>query len=333
MKFQHAKSPCCGAGIRRFGPKRRQCLQCHHTWTIRPQKRGRPARRTHENLLHRVLVEGFTLEQLFSKRTTVELPAYRYRFRQALRKLVSGPPPQAFPEGPLVLLVDGLWFSFKDKPWVLYLMAVKACRGSEATFLDPLLIPGREGAQAWRQAISNIPPRLDSRIRAITADNLPGMKKVALEKGWRVQLCHFHLLMKLMAIRHGLRYSLRGGKVREEINAGVRAALTFAEGVHLEKALSRLARQVESDCGTRRIKTNLGEFLKTFEYYRTYLKHPELGLPHTTNAVESMCRLIREMFRSSRAGSSPASVQLWATALIRMRPNVTCNGHPINRII
>ncbi len=57
-------------------------------------------------------------------------------------------------------------------------------------------------------------------------------------------------------------------------------------------------------------------------FYRSYLTHPNLGLPLTTNAVESMCRLLREMFRSSRAGSNPASVLLWATALIRLRHQV-----------
>lgn len=73
------------------------------------------------------------------------------------------------------------------------------------------------------------------------------------------------------------------------------------------------------------------EFLNVMPYYRTYLKRPELGLPRTTNSVESMCRLLREMFRSSRAGSNPNSVLLWATALIRLRPTIVCNGHPINR--
>jgi hypothetical protein len=37
------------------------------------------------------------------------------------------------------------------------------------------------------------------------------------------------------------------------------------------------------------------------------LAHADLGLPLTTNSVESMCRLLREMFRSSRTGSNPSS--------------------------
>ena len=86
-----------------------------------------------------------------------------------------------------------------------------------------------------------------------------------------------------------------------------------------------------SDCGTPRIQTTVREFLNGLPFYRSYLAYPTLGLPRTTNSVESMGRLVRELFRSSRAGSNPDSVLLWATALIRLRPNVTCNGHAINR--
>jgi hypothetical protein len=73
------------------------------------------------------------------------------------------------------------------------------------------------------------------------------------------------------------------------------------------------------------------EFLHGLEFYRAYLKYPQLGLPQTTNVVESMGRILREMLRSSRAGSNPAALLLWATALIRMRSTMTCNGHYINR--
>ena len=103
-------------------------------------------------------MEGLSLGQLFSKRPGVGLPAYRYRFRQALRRFVARPGPQKIPLGPLVLLADGLWFEFDGVPWVLYLTALKPCRGNVATFLDPLLLPGREGASKWEQALAGISP-------------------------------------------------------------------------------------------------------------------------------------------------------------------------------
>lgn len=332
MNSKHAKSPCCGARVRRFGPRRRQCVQCRHTWTIRPKKRGRPAHRTPTSTLHRVLVDGLTLGQLFSKRPGVALPAYRYRFRQALRRYVARPSPQKIPGGPLVLLADGLWFEFGGIPWALYLMALKPCRGNYAIFLDPLLFPGKEGASRWHQAFAAIPPGASRRIRAMVVDNLPGMRKLAHEHKWVLQLCNFHLLLKLLAQRRGVRYALRGGPVRKEIHQLIRSILELPEGRRLSRTVERLGHLSHGDCGTERIQTTVREFLNGLQHYRAYLMHPQLGLPRTTNTVESMCRLLRELLRSSRAGSNPASVLLWATALIRMRPRVACNGHSFNRI-
>lgn len=259
------------------------------------------------------------------------LPAYRYRFRQALRRFVRRPSPQKVPHGPLVLLADGLWFEFDGIPWVLYLTALKPCRANHATFLDPLLLPGREGATRWQQAVAAIPAKARNRIRAIVADNLPGMRKLAHQHRCELQLCHFHLLLKLMARRGSVRYVLRGGRVRDEIHKLVRDALTLPDGPRLTRALKRLRQLSLGDCGTLRMQTTVREFLTNLRFYRTYRNHPSFGLPHTTNVVESMCRLIREMFRSSRAGSNPNAALLWATAFIRLRSTLVCNGHTLNR--
>lgn len=276
-------------------------------------------------------MDGFTLRQRFSQRPGVALPAYRYRFRQALCRFVARPSPQVIPRGRLVLLVDGLWFEFEGRPWVLYLMALKPCRANVATFLDPLLLPGKEGASRWRQALATIPPKVERRIQAMVADNLPGMRRIAEQRHWVLQLCHFHLLLKLQALRRGVRYALRGGSVREEIHQLVRAALELPDGERFSRTLMQLTRLARGDCGTQRIQTTVCEFLDSLPFYRSCLAHPELDMPRTTNSVESMCRLLREMFRSSRAGSNPSSVLLWATAFIRLRPKVTCNGHSLNR--
>jgi hypothetical protein len=284
-----------------------------------------------DSVLRTVLVEGFTLGQLFSRRSGVSLPAYRYRFRQALRRFVARPVPQKIAHGPLVLLADGVWFEFDAKPWVLYLTALKPCRSNYATFLDPLLFPGKEGAASWERVLAAIPSQAAHRIQAVVIDNLPGMRRLVQQRGWVLQLCHFHLLLKLQAQRRGIRHTLHGGAVRKEIQHLVRSALALPQGPRLSRSLRRLERLSHGDCGTPRIQAIVRNFLIDLPFYRSCLEYPHLGLPRTTNSVESMGRLLRELFRSSRAGSNPASVQLWATALIRQRPNVTCNGHPINR--
>jgi hypothetical protein len=79
------------------------------------------------------------------------------------------------------------------------------------------------------------------------------------------------------------------------------------------------------------MQSTLREFLVNLSYYRAYRTHPSLGLPVTTNVVESMCRLIREMFRRNRAGSNPRSALMWATGFIRLRSTLACNGRSFNR--
>lgn len=326
MLSEHAKSPCCGARTHRCGGKRRQCVRCKHTWTIRPKKRGRKRHRITSKALHRVFIDGFTLRQLVTLRPGVALPTYRYRFRKELERFVACPSPQRLPSGPLVLLADGLWFQFKEKPWVMYLMALKSCKRDSAVFLDPVLLPGTENLARWEEAIAHIPTDASMRIQAVVADNLPGMRRIARRHEWVLQLCHFHLLLKLYG-KHGSRpHALRGGAVREEINQYIRQALRLPYGPTLDTTLQHLKHLADTECGTTRIRMTVRAFLRDWECYRSYLKYPELRLPQTNNATESMGQLIRDMFRRNRAGSNPHSTSMWATAFIRLRPVIKCDS-------
>lgn len=154
MIARHAKSPCCSSQIRRFGKRRRQCAKCKKTWSIRPKKRGRPKRRTSRRVIERALLSRYTLRQLAEQRGMLSTPALLYRFRAALTKFLEQPPKPRMPDGPLVLLADGMRFKFAGKPWVLYLTAIKPCSGKTALFFDPMLIIGLEGAWRWERVFS-----------------------------------------------------------------------------------------------------------------------------------------------------------------------------------
>jgi len=326
MIARHAKSPCCGSKIRRFGRRRRQCANCKKTWSIRPKKRGRPKRRTGLNVLKRALLSRYTLRQLAEQRGMLSAPTLRYRFRGALARFFKRPRNYKIPGGRLVLLADGMRFQFAGKPWVLYLTALKACAGANALFLDPLLIPGREGATRWEQVFAVIPKRAHSRISGLAVDNLNGMREIARRQHWVLQLCQFHLIHKLQFHRRGQHRALKGGKVREQIYQLVRRALELPEGAELDGALASLRKRAAGDCGTRRMQAVVREFLACLEHYRAYRAHPSLGIPTTTNVMESMGGIIRDLFRRSRAANNPASLLLWATALIRLHPQLVCNG-------
>src|SRR5260221_9924330 len=174
MQSCHENSPYCRAKIHHFGSRRRQCSQCKRTWTIRKKRRGRKPRRVRAGVLQVVLLDGCTLKTL-APRYGVTHQGFSRRFRRALRSFVSRSRALRLPRGPLVLVLDGLYFRFRVKNWVLYQMAIKPCHHNQAIFLDPVLLPGRENLRGWSQAIATIPAPIRRRIRASVSAEVSGI--------------------------------------------------------------------------------------------------------------------------------------------------------------
>ena len=248
------------------------------------------------------------------------------RFGRALRQLVSRPRRLRLPAGPLVLLLDGVYFRFRGKDWVLYLMAVKPCHQNRAVFLDPVLLPGRENLRGWYQAIATIPACVHKRIRASVSDEVAGIVRLGTSQGWIVQLCHFHLISRLQNCRGRRNRRLAGRVLREDLYQLTRQALEFSDGPGLEAALVELRHLSRQATALRVIRMIVREFLRRIDQFRAYQRYPELNLPTTTGTVEAMGRRVRDLMRQTRSISSPQALQLWATAMIRMRPTVMCNG-------
>jgi hypothetical protein len=279
------------------------------------------------DVLSQVFLEKYTLHHLAKRRSGIPLANFRYRFRQALQSFVSHSNPPKIPRGPLILLADGLFFHFQRLPWVLYLVALRSCSGKKAVFLDPVLLPKKESALRWQQALETaIPPKAKSRIRALVVDNLNGMKKISKHRGWVLQLCHFHLIKKFQIQYRRQRRALRGGILREELYQLIRQALEVPDGTLLQASIARLTQLAKTPSITYRIQAMVREFLASINYYRSYITHPELNLPSTTNTVESMCCIVRDLFRRNHSASNPKALLKWATALIRLRKELTCNG-------
>jgi len=325
MKTLHAKSPCCGAKIYRFGSRRRQCSHCKHTWRIRRKKRGRKPWRASPRFLQAVLLQRRTLKSL-APRTGLTPQALSHRFRQAVHQFVSRPRALRVPAGPLVLLIDGLYFRFNRRPWVLYLMGLKPCHQNRAIFLDPLLFPGREEVSRWSEAINTVPVRLHKRIRALVSDQIRGITSLAVHKGWVLQLCHFHLISQLQGNRGRRKRKVAGRNMRELCYQLARQALELPDGPKLQRVLERLKKVARQPGGPARVRMVVREFLRRTDQFRAYRKYPHLDLPTTTGTVEAMGRIVRDLMRQTRSIRSPQALQMWATALIRLRPKVMCNG-------
>lgn len=65
------------------------------------------------------------------------------------------------------------------------------------------------------------------------------------------------------------------------------------------------------------------DFLRALEAFRAYRRYPQWNLPITTNVIEAMANVLRQRVPTL---NTPGSVQSWATALLRLRPRMVCNG-------
>lgn len=327
--MQHTKSPCCQAPIRRFGNRRRQCSSCLKTWRIHKHRRGRKSTRIQTPLL----------KALFETRSSVRQLAYRhlrlgpsriiYRIRKQLRCLAIKPWTITIPPGPLILIVDGFWYCFRRRYWVVYFCAVKPVRSNYAWILRPRVYAGKERYDAWNMVISQLPPNMAQRIKAFVSDGFRGSSRIVRQYGWIHQRCHFHLLAQLYR-RQGIRKkTLRQRAKRKLITGLIRRCLTATKPRSVSYYHRRLHHEANLPLCPLRIRQIVREFLRQSDAFRAYLLHPELKLPTTTSCLESYGKELR---RYTKKLNTPISLALWSEAYVHYHPKVVCNGKIINQI-
>lgn len=324
MTTQHAKSPCCRGRINHFGKRRRQCRVCKQTWSVRKKRRGRKRKRIARALLNRILLERHTIAHE-KKYLRLSRNAIAARYANAMRAVVRNPYPAALlPRGPHALLGDGLYFKFKRKEWVMYLMAMKSARSKKAYFLDPVLLEGRECYERWVRAVNTIPPAVKKRICAFVSDGFRGSQSLSEQNDWLHQRCHFHLLANLVRGKGKRRYRIRSSKLRDKLLEATRIILNNQSARILARARKTIRQLISRPTCPPYIRKQALEFLEREQDFRTYLHYPKLNLPTTTNAIESTGRMIRKATRTAR---TPKSLLLRATAFLRLKTYVVCNGN------
>jgi len=327
MATQHAKSPCCRGSINHFGKRRRQCSICKRTWSVRKKRRGRKRKRHAISLLQRILVERYTIIQE-QRRIRLSKSGIASRYVKAMRAIAARHPLKCLPHGPYTLLGDGLYFKFKRREWVMYLIAVKPVRGHKAYFLDPVLLEGRECYERWVQVIAAIPPAMKKRIRAFVSDGFRGSQLLSEQNRWLHQRCHFHLLANLVRGKGKRRYRIRSSNLRDKILEATRVILGSRNERALKQARKIIRVLINHLVCPPYIRKQALEFLEREQDFQTYLRYPSLHLPTTTSAIESTGRMVR---RATRTARTSQSVLLRTTAFLRLKRYVICNGN-INRI-
>jgi hypothetical protein len=207
-------------------------------------------------------------------------------------------------------------------------MALKPVNDSLAYLLEPLILPGGESYENWKKAIESIDSSLRKQIKAFVSDDFRASQRLSEKYGWIHQLCHFHLIAYLQVRRGRRKSGLLGATIREKVYQDIREALETSNPERLIELKRDLIHLTTKKSCPQSIRMIVHEFLRKIDSYRAYQIHPELHLPHTTNAVETIGKLIRRISRNLR---TPSALRRWVITFVRLRHIVQCNGKELNK--
>lgn len=316
MNKKHEKSPCCNAGVRLFGTRRRQCISCKKTWRVWLKKRGRKKVRLHENSLIEYFKGTFKNTKLKKRTNSAHL-------RSILKKFIQKTPWAPIPDGPLIVVADGLIQLFGKDKYTIYFILVRGISGSKAFILPPYMRKGEENVVGWHEAFAQIPQNVFRSIRALVCDGHGGLVYLAKGNGWVLQRCQFHLLAR---IAH---YATFGG-FRRRTNIGIRVknlaeiVLYNQDPIAIISAINAL-KEIKMGITSNSFKTVISGFIKHYEDYRSYLNFPEYYLPTTSNSAESLNALIRDLQYRARGFKTPQSLLSWIIGFCKYKKIITCN--------
>ena len=107
--------------------------------------------------------------------------------------------------------------------------------------------------------------------------------------------------------------------------AQVRTVVTSREPEEVELALEKLD-TFRMCTRSSQLTRYLSGFIRYHALYRTYLTHPELHLPRTSNTAESLVRIIRKLLGRAHGFRTRSSLTRWIGALVKERQTMTCNS-------
>jgi hypothetical protein len=227
-------------------------------------------------------------------------------------------------DGECVLLADGLWFTYHGRHSVLYNVALKPVTMATASLCTPVIIDGFEMGWKWAAVIDALPSALLTSVKALVSDGFRGSKRIADRHGWIHQRCNFHLLATLRSGLGGRKRVIDGYLVRAWLYRCIHAALEVQDENELAEFYEMIRYWSEQPECPRRMRLAAHDFQRHRESFRAYLLHPELHIPRTVGALDSLHRVFR---RVAFGVNNAAALLLRIKAFIRLHPTTTCNGH------
>lgn len=244
---------------------------------------------------------------------------------------VHGLAPPFSPGIELILVVDGLWFSFFRRRFVCYIILARSVQGRMARLRGLVLLPGDESEENWRFALATSLTAKEMRyIQAIVADGSHGLTAIARERGWKYQRCHFHLLKDLQLISGKRKGPTQW--IRQRALLLARTILETPDERAAERMSISLRRLIAHRECPRTVRRKIGGFLRHYGKFRTCYRYPHLNIPHTSNSAETIGGLIRKQLGNMRGLRSPDALNDWLPVFLRRFKTVKCLPKT-NRII
>lgn len=250
--------------------------------------------------------------------------AFQQHHAAALRVLVARSWPHRPPRGTLILVLDALWHTIDGEEWTTYLLGLRAIDGEEIVFLRPILRPGHESQEQWREVVGTIPKKARMRIRAVIADSFAGVGTLADEEGWVLQRCHFHLLGKLATLCGNRKRSITWWRERQRTQVLIRRVLCDTDERRVRRACRELRWLADGVWCPVRIRRIIRSTLRWRHDFRAWYEHPALRLPATTNAVENINGRVRSLLHRHRGLRTADALERWIVAYVWFHPRMKC---------
>jgi len=247
------------------------------------------------------------------------------RLRKSLQKFNKETPYPKLPtDKQLIVIADAMVQEIENKRCAVYFILVKSHKSNEAYIAAPYFEEGVESYLGWFNAFDSLPKPVVKNIIAIVSDGHKGLVALAKINGWLMQRCHFHILSHLQGRRSKGRFS-RHRQVGEEIFVLARDILTNRCEENIKESMHKLKR-IHDESGSPVLKRIIRGFLRNHKQFRTYIDHPDLNLPTTSNSAESMISCVRNLLRRAKGFRTEASLKEWIEGLVKCRKRIKNNG-------
>lgn len=297
------------------GRRRKRCSGCKKTKTIRPQKRGRKQKRVNIGVLRKYLSGK-------SVRTSIR------DVRRARDLLVRTTPwpDLSHLKGHCILIADALHIRTRTYRAFVHIILIASLDDDRAWILPMHVDTRGENRETWQTALEHaLTPALHARIKALVCDGKASLLSLAREEGWVVQRCQFHLIARLQLKRskYALSRHRQEGIMLYELAKTVFTTTSDEDCIRAVRALMTVAR-TESN---KYLRTIVSGFTKHYRDYRAHLEYPELHLPHTTNAVESLNSIVRGLLQRMHGVRTRKAAEKWIEALLKQRQFIRLKRH------